>query len=72
MKIATYEGTVENGQIKLSDVVELPEHARVYVVVPDSIEANSYHVGSPRLAHPEHAGDFDKEVIEESANAGLR
>ena len=34
MKIATYGATVENGQIRLSEPVRLPERAKVFVVVP--------------------------------------
>jgi len=30
-----YEGTVENGQIKLSEDVRLPEHTKVLVLVPE-------------------------------------
>ncbi len=65
MKVTTYEGTVENGQIQLSEAVRLPEHARVYVVVPGVEEVPRFHVGSPHLAQPERAGDFAKEVVEE-------
>ena len=72
MKVATYEATVENGQIKLFEAVRLPEHARVYVVVPGMEEAPRFHVGSPRLAQPENAADFTKEVAEEPQNDGLR
>ena len=35
MKTTTYEGTVENGQIKLPDTVHLPDHTKVLVVVAD-------------------------------------
>lgn len=35
MSIATYKGTVKNGQIKLLIDVKLPEKTEVYVVVPD-------------------------------------
>ncbi len=35
MKTTTYEGTVENGQVKLPDTVHLPDHTKVFVVVPD-------------------------------------
>ena len=35
MTIATYEGVVENGRVQLPAGVLLPEHTRVYVVVPD-------------------------------------
>jgi hypothetical protein len=62
MKIATYEDTVESGQIKLSEPVRLPERAKVYVVVPGALEALRFHLASPRLARPEHAVDFMKEV----------
>jgi len=64
MKVVTYEATVENGQIKLSEPAHLPEHARVYVVVTGGVEeAPKLFVGSPRLAHPEQARDFIKEVV---------
>ena len=72
MKVTAYEATVENGQIKVAGAVRLPEHARVYVVVPDAHGATVLHVGSPRLAHPEHAADFTMEVAEEPRNDGLR
>jgi len=35
MPVATFQGTVEEGQIKLAPDVRLPENAKVYVVVPD-------------------------------------
>lgn len=72
MKITTYEATVENGQIKLSEAVSLPERAKVYVVVPGVEAASGFHVGSPRLAQPERAADFAMEVAEEPRDAGLR
>ena len=39
MSVVTYQGTVENGQVRLAGDIRLPEHARVYVVVLD-IESN--------------------------------
>ena len=72
MKITTYEATVEDGQIKLLESVRLPEHARVYVVVPGLQETSRFRVGSPRLAQPERAADFAKEVAEEPRDADLR
>lgn len=66
MKVATFEGFVENGQIRLSGSVHLPEKARVYVVVPNVEVASVAYVGSPRLAHREQAADFEKEVVEEN------
>ena len=35
MSIASYKGTVKNGQIKLLIDVNLPEKTEVYVIVPD-------------------------------------
>ena len=35
MSVATFQGTVEEGRVKLAANVRLPEKARVYVVVPD-------------------------------------
>lgn len=72
MKVTTYEAVVENGQVKLPGAVQLPERARVYVVVPGVEEGARVRVGSPRLAHPEQAADFAKQVIEEPRDAGLR
>jgi len=36
MSVTTYQGTVENGQVRLAGDIRLPENARVYVVVPDA------------------------------------
>lgn len=69
MSVITFEAIVENGQIKLLNAFRLPEKTRVYVVVP-SLEVQPAHfVGSPRLARPEQAIDFVKEVIEEPNDA---
>ena len=72
MKVTAYEATVENGQIKVVGAVRLPEHARVFVVVPDAEGTTVLHVGSPRLTQPERAADFTMEVAEEPRDAGLR
>jgi hypothetical protein len=71
MAILTVEGIVENGQIRLRDNVTLPEHTKVYVVIPDVEAAPQAHVYSPHLVHPEQATDFAKQVIEVSADAEL-
>jgi hypothetical protein len=55
------EGIVENGQIRLLGNVTLPERAKVFVVLESGPVPRVY---SPRLAHPEQAGDFVKPVIE--------
>ncbi len=71
MAILTVEGIVENGQIRLRDNVTLPEHTKVYVVIPDVATAPQAHVHSPRLVHPEQAADFVKQIIEVPADAEL-
>ena len=67
MKVITYEGVVENGCVHLPADVMLPEKSKVYVIVPETYEVGiprEVHVHSPRLAHPEQARDFVKEVVE--------
>jgi hypothetical protein len=71
MGVTTFEGIVENGQIRLPAAVRLPERTKVYVVIPDvEVQAIAY-IGSPRLVHPEQATDFQKEVFEEPSDADL-
>ncbi len=36
MSVTTYQGTVENGRVRLAEDVRLPENAKAYVVVPDA------------------------------------
>ncbi len=71
MAISTFEGIVENGQIRLRDNVTLPENTKVYVVIPDFEAVPQAHVYSPRLVHPEQAADFAKQTVEVSADADL-
>jgi hypothetical protein len=63
MSIVALEGIVENGQIRLEPKVRLPEHTKVYVVVPEIEVKHSARVFSPRLAHPQQSADFKMEVI---------
>ena len=71
MGIISFEGTVENGQIRVPEHVKLPDHAKVYVVIPDYETAPQARVYTPRLAHLEEAADFAKEDIELPADAEL-
>jgi hypothetical protein len=48
MKITSFEGIVENGQIRLPADLHLPEKARVYVIVPDVEIRQVAAVHSPR------------------------
>jgi hypothetical protein len=71
MKVTTFQGIVENGQIRLAAAVRLPEKAIVYVVIPDVDVPQVSYLGSPRLVNPAQAADFKKEVIEEVQDAGI-
>jgi hypothetical protein len=71
MGVATFEGVVEEGRIRLKTSVRLPDNTKVYVVVPAIQIERSAHIFSPRLAHPEQAADFELEVIQESPDASI-
>jgi hypothetical protein len=71
MKVTTYEATVENGQIKLPEAVQLPEHATVYIVIPGPQAGSTIHIRSPRLVDRESAADFKLEVLKVDQDAGL-
>jgi hypothetical protein len=74
MSIVTYEGIVENGQIRLDGNVRLPEHARVYVLLPDATHVPLppvAHIASPRLVDPQDATRFSMEIVEEPADADV-
>jgi len=71
MKIATYEGVIENGKVRLIENIRLPEKRKVYIIIPDLEEQPIAHIGSPRLLHPEQMDDFKKEVLEETNDASL-
>ena len=71
MPITAIEGVVENGGIRLSERVSLPENTRVYVIVAEMPAGPQARVHSPRLARPEQAGDFRKQIVELGPDAGL-
>lgn len=62
--IATLEGIIENGQIRLKDNVSLPNKTKVYVIIPDIETTPIAQIKSPRLANPQDYGDFTKQVFE--------
>jgi hypothetical protein len=71
-KLATYEGIIENGQVRLPANAGIPEKTRVYVLVP-SAETLSVrpHVASPHLANPAQVKDFEKRIIEDTTDANV-
>jgi hypothetical protein len=64
MKVITYEAVVEGGEVKLPRTVKLPEHAKVYVVVPGIEDVPLSMIRTPRLVRPEQAADFAMEIVE--------
>jgi hypothetical protein len=70
-KLATYEGVVENGHVKLPPNADIPEKTRVYVLVPDVESQRTPRIASPRLVHPEQAKDFEMQVIEDTTDDGV-
>jgi hypothetical protein len=71
MKVLTYEAIVERGEIKLPETVKLPEHAKVYVVVPGVEDLPPSMIRTPHLLRPEEAADFAMEIVE-GEDAGVR
>lgn len=66
MTIATYEGVVEKGKIKLMPGVKLPDNAKVYVIVPDSqTKKKTVRILSPRLVNRKQASNFKMKVSDE-------
>lgn len=63
MQVTTIEGIVKNGQIHLSEVVNLPESTKVYVIVPD-FQRQRARIMSPRLVDKARMKDFEREMIE--------
>jgi hypothetical protein len=70
MTVVTYEGVVENGQIRLPAEAKLPENAKVYVLVPGTTEQPTVHIRGPRFADPAQAAQFRLTVVEERTDAG--
>ena len=71
MTVKTFEAVVHNGSIQLLDDVPLRENSKVFVIVPDMRDKPTAHVISPRLANPDQAKDFRKQVVEVSQDASL-
>jgi len=73
MSIATYEGVVKKGKIRLQDGIELPENAKVYVIVANIDiklgDKKPVRMMSPRLTSRKQAARLKLTVTEEKPNA---
>ena len=63
MNVASFEGIIENGQIRLPGNIRVPERTKVYVVIPGAGKPSAARLMSPRLVHPDQAKDFEITVI---------
>jgi len=70
-RLATYEGIIENGRVKLPPDAGIPDRTRVYIVVPDGEAISVPYIASPHLANREQAKDFEKRIIEDTTDASL-
>lgn len=61
MQITTIQGIVKNGQIQLSEDVQLPEMTEVFVIVPN-LEKRTAKIMSPRLVNKSDAEKLVKTV----------
>ena len=71
MAVVAYEAIVENGQIRLTTPVQLPNQTKVYVIVPEGTASPSAAIWGPRLVHAEDAQAFRMEVHPETPDAAL-
>jgi len=69
--VMTFEGVVDQGQIRLKDNICLPDKTKVYVVVPEMMVEQVGRMSTPRLARRSQAADFKLEVVETRPDAGV-
>ncbi|MBY0456529.1 MAG: hypothetical protein K2V38_04275 [Gemmataceae bacterium] len=70
MPVVTFEGVVENGQVRLPPEVVLPERQTVFVVVPNAVPPIPKRPGV-RLADPADAARFVMTVYWEKPGDNL-
>jgi len=75
MTLVTYEGVVQKGSILLNEGVQLPENAKVYVVVTEEVihvthdKKKPIQILSPHFVKREDAARFELTVTEEKPDA---
>ena len=62
MSVTTFEGVIENGQIRLPAGVVLPERKIVYIIVPGNDAPLERAQAGFRLANPADAAKFEMKV----------
>ncbi len=71
MGVLALEGVVEGDRIRLTAGVRLPDHTKVYVIVPGTEVTGAARVVSPRLVRREDVRDFELRVSEVPPDAGV-
>ena len=72
MHVVTYEAILRDGRIELPAGVRLPDHGKVYVVVPrEDPSERPPRIASPRLVRREDAQAFRMEVSEDPTDARI-
>jgi len=66
MQVKTIQGIVKNGQILLSENINLPELTEVYVIIPPNNKPKK--IRSPHLANKSDAAKFIKFVEEDTSD----
>jgi hypothetical protein len=61
-----HQAILDNGDIPISKGISLPEHASASAGVPESRSGSAPRLHSPRLARPEQAKGFEKQIVEVS------
>ena len=78
MSVVTYEGRVEQGQIRLKDAVALPEGAQVYVVVTPQLRPGTpwarelYEMFAPARAEAARCSEAEVDDDIDAAVAAVR
>ena len=66
MAVATVEGYIEDGQIKVPPGIQLPKSGHVFIVIPDAKTGPSEaRILSPRLADPKQAEYLRKTMVKD-------
>ncbi len=70
MSVATFEGIVEQGLIRVKNGASLPDKIKVYIIVPDLEAAHQTTNREPLPADLEQTDDLKREVVEGQSIAG--
>lgn len=64
MQVTTIQGVIENGQVRLTEAIEIPDKTTVYVLVPAIEPVRTARIRSPRVVGGEKLENLERETIE--------